>query len=211
MKKKMSHSLFITLEGIEGVGKSTAVETVASTLTSIGKDVLVTREPGGTSIGEQIREILLSRENTSITPVTELFLLLAARNQHLQEVVLPALKLGKCVICDRYIDATFAYQGAGRKLGDSFVSKASALVPDLITPNLTFLLDTTPEIGLKRVGLRGVSDRFEIEANNFFQEVRDCYIRRASEFPHRILLVDASKPLPDVSNQIENHLLDNYS
>jgi dTMP kinase len=202
--------LFITLEGIEGVGKSTAVETVASTMISIGKDVLVTREPGGTSVGEQVREILLSRKNERITPTTELFLLLAARNQHLQEVVIPALKLGKCVICDRYIDATFAYQGAGRKLGDALVSQANALIPDLAIPDLTLLLDATPELGLKRVEMRGLSDRFEIESNTFFENVRDCYLRRASEQPKRILLVDASRTLGEVTSEIKTHLIDKF-
>jgi len=206
----MLNSLFITLEGIEGVGKSTAVETVASTMISIGKDVLVTREPGGTSVGEQVREILLSRKNERITPTTELFLLLAARNQHLQEVVIPALKLGKCVICDRYIDATFAYQGAGRKLGDALVSQANALIPDLPIPDLTLLLDATPELGLKRVEMRGLSDRFEIESNTFFENVRDCYLRRASEQPKRILLVDASRTLGEVTAEIKNHLIDKF-
>ena len=206
----MLNSLFITLEGIEGVGKSTAVETVASTMISIGKDVLVTREPGGTSIGEQVREILLSRKNERITPTTELFLLLAARNQHLQEVVIPALELGKCVICDRYIDATFAYQGAGRKLGDALVSQANALIPDLATPDLTLLLDASPELGLKRVEMRGLSDRFEIESNTFFEDVRSCYLRRAAEQPQRILLVDASKTLGEVTTEIKNHLIDKF-
>ena len=206
----MLNSLFITLEGIEGVGKSTAVETVASTMKSIGKDVLVTREPGGTSIGEQVREILLSRKNERITPTTELFLLLAARNQHLHEVVIPALELGKCVICDRYIDATFAYQGAGRKLGDALVSQANALIPDLAIPDLTLLLDATPELGLKRVEMRGLSDRFEIESNTFFENVRDCYLRRASEQPKRILLVDASRTLGEVTSEIKTHLIDKF-
>jgi dTMP kinase len=206
----MLNSLFITLEGIEGVGKSTAVETVASTMISIGKDVLVTREPGGTSIGEQVREILLSRKNERITPTTELFLLLAARNQHLHEVVIPALELGKCVICDRYIDATFAYQGAGRKLGDALVSQANALIPDLATPDLTLLLDASPELGLKRVEMRGLSDRFEIESNTFFEDVRSCYLRRAAEQPQRILLVDASKTLGEVTTEIKNHLIDKF-
>jgi dTMP kinase len=206
----MLNSLFITLEGIEGVGKSTAVETVASTMISIGKDVLVTREPGGTSIGEQVREILLSRKNERITPTTELFLLLAARNQHLHEVVIPALELGKCVICDRYIDATFAYQGAGRKLGDALVSQANALIPDLATPDLTLLLDASPELGLKRVEMRGLSDRFEIESNTFFEDVRSCYLRRASEQPQRILLVDASRTLGEVTTEIKNHLIDKF-
>jgi len=206
----MLNSLFITLEGIEGVGKTTAVETVASTMISIGKDVLITREPGGTSIGEQIREILLSRKNECITPTTELLLLLAARNQHLQEVVIPALELGKCVICDRYIDATFAYQGAGRKLGDALVSQANALIPDLAMPDLTILLDATPELGLKRVEMRGLSDRFEIESNTFFEDVRGCYLRRASEQPQRILLVDASRTLGEVTAEIKNHLMDKF-
>ena len=206
----MLNSLFITLEGIEGVGKSTAVETVASTMISIGKDVLVTREPGGTSVGEQVREILLSRKNERITPTTELFLLLAARNQHLQEVVIPALELGKCVICDRYIDATFAYQGAGRKLGDTLVSQANALIPNLAIPDLTLLLDATPELGLKRVEKRGLSDRFEIESKNFFEDVRGCYLRRASEQPQRILLVDASRTLNEVTAEITSHLMDKF-
>jgi dTMP kinase len=206
----MINGLFITLEGIEGVGKTTAVETVASAMTAIGKNVVVTREPGGTAAGEQIREILLSRANQEINPITELFLLLAARNQHLQEVVIPALEAGKCVICDRYIDATFAYQGAGRNLGDAIVSQASALIPDLIMPNLTFLLDTTAELGLKRVGMRGLSDRFETETNKFFEIVRNCYLRRASEQPQRIFLIDASRPLEAVSNEIKKRLLERY-
>ena len=155
----MNNYEFITLEGIEGVGKSTAIQVVKKILEGKGRDVIITREPGGTAIGEKIRDILLSTQNNEMSSLSELFLLLAARAQHIDEVVSPALTAGKCVICDRFFDATFAYQGAGRGLDTSIIKAATDLISPFFIPTLTILLDAPVDVGSKRIETRSQTDR----------------------------------------------------
>ena len=199
----MNNYEFITLEGIEGVGKSTAIEVVRRVLEDKGRDVIITREPGGTPIGEKVRDILLSVQNNEMSPVSELFLLLAARAQHLAEVVSPALASGKCVVCDRFFDATFAYQGAGRGLDLSIIKSATDLISPFFIPTLTLLLDAPVEVGFKRIENRGHTDRFEEQNRSFFERIRASYLNRAQLEPKRFCVIDASQSLGEVSNNVE--------
>ncbi|MGR8919647.1 MAG: dTMP kinase [Gammaproteobacteria bacterium] len=194
--------LFITLEGIEGVGKTTAVGTVASVLGGLGHDVLTTREPGGTELGEDIRALVLTPRTAAVAPVTELLLMFAARAQHLAELIEPALDAGRTVICDRFTDATFAYQGGGRGIDQGRIAAAEALVHPHLQPDLTLLLDAPPEIGLARANSRGEADRFEQERVSFFERVRACYLERASAQPARFRVIDATSPVDVVSASI---------
>ena len=199
----MNNYEFITLEGIEGVGKSTAIEVVRRVLEDKGRDVIITREPGGTPIGEKVRDILLSAQNNEMSPVSELFLLLAARAQHLAEVVSPALASGKCVVCDRFFDATFAYQGAGRGLDPSIIKSATDLISPFFIPTLTLLLDAPVEVGFKRIENRGHTDRFEEQNRSSFERIRASYLNRAQLEPKRFCVIDASQSLGEVSNNVE--------
>jgi dTMP kinase len=199
----MSNYEFITLEGIEGVGKSTAIQVVKRVLEDNGRNVIITREPGGTAIGEKVRDILLSTQNDAMSPVSELFLLLAARAQHLAEVVSPALASGNCVVCDRFFDATFAYQGAGRGLDMSIIKSATDLISPFFVPTLTLLLDAPVEVGFKRIESRGKTDRFEEQNRDFFERIRESYLNRARLEPKRFCVIDASQSLVEVSDRIE--------
>ncbi len=199
----MNNYEFITLEGIEGVGKSTAIGVLSQVLQDKGRDVVITREPGGTAIGEKVRDILLSTQNGEMSALSELFLLLAARAQHLAEVVSPALIAGKCVICDRFFDATFAYQGAGRGLDTSIINDATGLISPFFLPTLTFLLDAPVEVGFKRIETRAETDRFEEQNKAFFKRVRASYLNRAQQEPHRFVVIDASQSLGEVTHKIE--------
>ena len=199
----MNNYEFITLEGIEGVGKSTAIQVVKRVLEEMGRDVVITREPGGTAIGEKVRDILLSTQNDAMSPVSELFLLLAARAQHLSEVVSPSLVSGKCVVCDRFFDATFAYQGAGRGLDTSIIKSATELISPFFVPTLTLLLDAPVEVGFKRIENRGHTDRFEEQNKVFFERIRASYLNRARLEPMRFCVIDASQSLGEVGNSIE--------
>ena len=206
----MNNYEFITLEGIEGVGKSTAIQVVRRVLEDKGRDVIITREPGGTAIGEKVRDILLSTQNNEMSPVSELFLLLAARAQHLAEVVSPALASGKCVVCDRFFDATFAYQGAGRGLDISIIKSATDLISPFFIPTLTLLLDAPVEVGFQRIKNRGHTDRFEEQNRVFFERIRASYLNRARLEPKRFCVIDASQSLGEVSNSIELILQDKF-
>ncbi len=206
----MKNYEFITLEGIEGVGKSTAIQVVKRILEEKGRDVVITREPGGTAIGEKVRDILLSTQNNEMSPVSELFLLLAARAQHLAEVVSPALASGKCVVCDRFFDATFAYQGAGRGLDISIIKSATDLISPFFIPTLTLLLDAPVEVGFQRIKNRGHTDRFEEQNRVFFERIRASYLNRARLEPKRFCVIDASQSLGEVSNSIELILQDKF-
>ena len=206
----MNNYEFITLEGIEGVGKSTAIQVVRRVLEDKGRDVIITREPGGTAIGEKVRDILLSTQNNEMSPVSELFLLLAARAQHLAEVVSPALASGKCVVCDRFFDATFAYQGAGRGLDTSIIKSATELISPFFVPTLTLLLDAPVEVGFERIENRGHTDRFEEQNKVFFERIRASYLNRARLEPKRFCVIDASQSLGEVSNSIELILQDKF-
>ena len=191
-------SFFITFEGIEGCGKSTQVQLLAKALTSRDMDVVVTREPGGCAIADQIRNILLDAANSGLTPSAELLLYAAARAQHVAEVVRPALQAGRMVICDRFTDATVAYQGYGRGLDLATIARLNADASGGTRPDLTILLDCPVEIGLKRAFARINStagareERFELESTQFHQRVRDGYLTLAAEQPERFAVVDGS-------------------
>ncbi len=207
----MNNYEFITLEGIEGVGKSTAIQVFKRFLEDNGRNVVITREPGGTAIGEKIRDILLSTQNDAMSPVSELFLLLAARAQHLAEVVSPALASGNCVVCDRFFDATYAYQGAGRGLDMSIIKSATDLISPFFVPTLTLLLDAPVEVGFKRIKSRGKTDRFEEQNRDFFERIRESYLNRARLEPKRFCVIDASQSLVEVSDRIELVLKEKFS
>ena len=172
---------FITVEGIEGVGKTTNIEFILQQLRGLGKDVVVTREPGGTPLGEAIRGLLLDPEYTGMSPDCELQLMFAARAEHLARVIKPAMEAGQWVLCDRFTDATWAYQGGGRGLDAGKIARLEDLVQGDFRPDLTLLLDVPVEIGLERAGKRGKLDRFEQETVDFFERVRQAYLDMARQ------------------------------
>ena len=197
----MSHGLFITLEGGEGAGKTTSLAFVRAVLEQAGKNVIRTREPGGTPLGEKIRELLLHGQDERQVD-TELLLMFAARNEQLARVVRPALATGAVVICDRFTDATYAYQGAGRGAPDARIRLLEEWVQQGLRPDLTLLLDIPVEQGLARAGQRGAPDRFEREQVDFFERVRYAYLAAAAREPQRIKIIDAAQDLPQVQRQL---------
>lgn len=190
---------FITFEGTEGVGKSTQIATAAQTLRELGVDCIVTREPGGTPMAEAIRELLLAPRDEVVNDLTELLLMFAARAQHLHTLILPALNKGQWVLCDRFTDATFAYQGGGRGVPSERIALLENLVQGDVRPDYVVLLDAPVETGMNRARQRGELDRFEQEAVSFFQRIRDTYLARAAAAPSRYRIVDAAAPLGEVS------------
>ena len=197
--------LFITIEGIECVGKSTNTKFIANYLKKRGIKTHQTREPGGTLLAEKIRNILLFQENENISPLSELFLLFAARDANIQQVVKPALQDGRWVICDRFTDASFAYQGYGRELGYETVATFKEIVHANFDPDITFLLDAPLNVIKGRRKLNA-NDRFESESDVFFNKVRNGYLEIADRFTKRVKVIDASKPIQDVQTQIVKHL-----
>jgi dTMP kinase len=195
---------FITLEGGEGAGKSTNQEYIRERLQAAGIVVNVTREPGGTPLGEGIRSLLLDPANTAMHADTELLLMFAARAQHLHALVLPALARGEWVLCDRFTDATYAYQGGGRGLDMQRIAQLETWVQAGFQPYRTLLFDLPVEIGLQRAGERGVLDRFEQEQKAFFERVRAAYLVRAKVFPQRFRVIDAARDLGDVQAQLDS-------
>lgn len=196
---------FITVEGIEGVGKSTNLSFVANELRRAGRVVVETREPGGTPLGERIRELLLTPA-TRIGPLTELLLMFAARATHLDEVIRPALVSGKWVVCDRFTDASYAYQGGGRGVATATINTLAGLVHGDLRPSLTLLLDAPLEISSERQLGRAHRDRFELESKAFFARVRQVYLARAAGDPQRVKLLDASQSLVGVQAAIRDAL-----
>ena len=194
---------FITIEGGEGAGKSTAQTFLAEKLTALGISVLQTREPGGTPLAEAIRRNLLSVDEEAPVEMAELLLVFAARAQHLAKVIEPALEQGKWVLCDRFTDATYAYQGTGRGLSAELIGKLEALVQGDRRPDTVILLDMPPQIGLGRARARGALDRFEQEEQAFFERVRQGYLERAAAFPDRYVVVDATQELSEVQRSLE--------
>ncbi len=188
---------FITLEGIEGVGKSTNLEFVGDYLRQRGCRVVVTREPGGTPIGERIRELLLDPAS-SLPAMSELLLMFAARAAHLEQVVRPALASGQWVVCDRFTDATYAYQGGGRGVPAQKIEWLEQIVQGELRPDLTLLLDAAPQVARERQTGRGTPDRFEREAETFFARVRTAYLMRARQEPGRVRIIAAERPLAEV-------------
>lgn len=198
----MSRGRFITLEGGEGVGKSTNLRFIQHLLAQKQIDVLLTREPGGTELAEKIRQLLLEKHREAITPQAELLLVFAARAQHIQHVILPALTQGKWVLSDRFTDATYAYQGGGRNMDNQIIAWLENTVQGELRPDLTLLLDAPVETGLLRARHRGKLDRFESEQLDFFERVRQAYLARARQNPRRYAIIDAAMPLVEVQNQI---------
>lgn len=198
--------LFITLEGPEGAGKSTNRDYLAERLASAGCEVLLTREPGGTPLAERIRELLLEPSAEPMAADTELLLVFAARAQHLAKVIRPALAAGKVVLCDRFTDATYAYQGGGRGLSLERIALLENFVQGSLRPDLTLVFDLPVEIGLARAAARGRLDRFEQEAQGFFEAVRQTYLARARLAPERYRLLDAAQPLDAVQAQLDRLL-----
>lgn len=198
----MTPARFITLEGGEGVGKSTNLQFIQQLLLERQVKVVVTREPGGTGLAEKIRSLLLEKSDESITSQAELLLMFAARAQHIQHVILPALQQGCWVLCDRFTDATYAYQGGGRNMDAHMISWLEQCVQGGLRPDLTLLLDAPVEIGMRRAINRGKLDRFETEKIDFFQRVRQAYLQRASLDQNRYKIIDAGLPLIEVQAQI---------
>ena len=196
--------LFITVEGGEGVGKSTNIAFLEKHLKDHGVDLVVTREPGGTPLAESIRNLLLQDESESIGVITELLLMFAARAQHIQQVIEPALAAGQWVLCDRFTDATYAYQSGGRQIDSRKVQQLEQLVQGELRPDYTLLLDAPVEIGMARARGRGELDRFEQEKLDFFERVRRTYLKLAQESSGRFRIVDASVSLTDVQAQLND-------
>lgn len=194
---------FITLEGIEGVGKSTNLQFVADLLAAKGHEVEVTREPGGTPLAEQVRDVVIQRTGETVPAAAELLLMFAARAIHLQNRIIPALESGSWVLCDRFTDATYAYQGGGRGADKAWIGELEVRVQGSLRPDLTLLLDASPEVGLSRANRRSVADRFESERLAFFERVRAAYLERAQAEPARIRVIDADAPLDAVQAEIE--------
>lgn len=202
----MQRGKFLTIEGTEGVGKSTNLAFVRTWLEARGIDVVVTREPGGTPLAEEIRGLLLSKRDESFDETAELLMVFAARAQHLARVITPALARGAWVLSDRFTDATYAYQGGGRGLNKKTIEQLEELVQGELRPDLTLILDIDVEVGLNRARQRGELDRFESEAIVFFERVRAAYRQRAESSPGRYALVDAGKTLEEVQIEIDQVL-----
>ncbi len=195
---------FITIEGGEGAGKSTAQVRLRATLESRGISVVCTREPGGTPLAESIRQTLLEVRGEAPVEMAELLLIFASRAQHLVKVIEPALAAGKWVICDRFTDATFAYQGAARGLSYELISTLERLVQGGRQPDAVILMDLQPHIGMERAKSRGALDRFEQEQDQFYERVRSGYLARVRENPARYTVIDAEQQLEFVHNELDN-------
>jgi dTMP kinase len=193
---------FITLEGIEGAGKSTQLEVVRACLEERGISVMTSREPGGTPIAERIRSVLLDPQSQGMAADTELLLMFAARAEHLAQSILPALRRGTWVVCDRFTDATYAYQGGGRGIDTDRIAVLEKYVQGSLRPDLTILLDLDVSAGLARAGRRSAPDRFESETIRFFEGVRQAYLERAARYPERIRVIDARGNALAVGDQV---------
>ena len=193
---------FITVEGIEGVGKSTNIAFIADWLKQQGYSVIQTREPGGTPFAEELRELLLRRRDEKVSENSELLLMFAARAQHLEQLIKPALEAGDWVLSDRFIDATYAYQGGGRGVALDKIAQLEDFVQGDFRPSLTLILDASPAVGMARVARRGQEDRFESERIDFFERVRAIYLERARQAPERYAVINAELALEQVQAQI---------
>ena len=198
----MSKGRFITIDGVEGAGKSTQIDLICSYLQRKGIDVVRTREPGGTDVGEKIRSVLLDVDNQEMHSDTELLLMFSSRNELIQNKIIPALNNGSWVVSDRFTDASFAYQGGGRMLNLDRISKLEEWVLGDFKPDLTLLLDINVELGMTRIEARAAKDRIELEERAFFERVRSVFISRSEAFPERIKLIDASGKIDDIHEKI---------
>ncbi len=197
---------FITVEGIEGAGKSSNLDFVQSQLEAEGKTLVRTREPGGTVLGEEVRALLLGHRDGGMDESAELLLMFAARAEHLSRIIRPALERGDWVLCDRFTDATYAYQGGGRGLNVAMITRLEELVQGGMRPDLTLLLDLPVDIGLQRAHTRSAPDRFEQEEAAFFERVREAYLEIAERQPARVRRIDTAQALSAVQGQIETVL-----
>ena len=204
-------SYFITFEGGEGVGKSTQCQLLARRLQDmLKKNVIQTREPGGTELGEALRGVLLDPNVPPMHEMSELLLMFAGRAEHLARVIKPALANGNIVICDRFTDASFAYQGGGRGVDIKQIAQLENLVQGSFTPDLTFLLDLDPEIGLSRAAKRSAKDRFEQEKLQFFQRVRAAYLHRAQSETRRFCVIDANAGIEEIADRVFNRVCEKF-
>ena len=197
---------FITVEGGEGAGKTTQLAFIREYLERAGYQVVLTREPGGTALGEEIRALLLGHRHDGMTPATETLLMFAARAEHLKRVIRPALAAGCWVLCDRFTDATYAYQGGGRGVSPERIAVLEDWVQGELRPDLTLLFDLPVAAGLERAGRRGAADRFEREKADFFERVRAAYLERAWRDPDRHRIVNAARPVETVRTEMESIL-----
>jgi len=203
-----THAKFITLEGSEGVGKTSNMEFIKTLLDKANIAYIETREPGGTPLGEALRNTLLGEDFKGMADDTELLLMFAARAEHVAKVIRPALENGQWVLCDRFTDSTFAYQGGGRQLDVNRIAGLEQWVLGDLRPDLTLLLDAPVEVGRERAGKRSAPDRFEQERDAFFNRVRETYLQRAKNDPDRMKVIDASRDLETVISQVKDVLVD---
>lgn len=201
-----NRGLFITLEGVEGAGKSTQLAFIRDYLVNAGVDLVLTREPGGTELGEEIREILLKPREAGMHALTELMLIFAARTEHIEQKITHSLNQGYWVLCDRFTDATYAYQGGGRGLSMGTIELLENLVQGDLRPDATIYLDLPVEVGLKRASDRGQLDRFEQEKADFFHRVREMYLKRSRQHPDTYHVINANTGVKSVSGQIRQLL-----
>ncbi|HIP94456.1 MAG TPA: dTMP kinase [Leucothrix sp.] len=204
--KKQERGLFITFEGVEGAGKTTNISFIAEKIRKAGHQILLTREPGGTTTGEAIRKILISKELPEMHHITELLLMFAARSEHVHRKILPALEQGTWVLCDRFTDASYAYQGAGRGIESEKIRMLENLAQDTLRPDFTFLFDLEANIGLARAQSRGETDRFEQQHIDFFNRIRLRYLEMAKAEPQRFRFIAAQHELKHVQQQITQKL-----
>jgi len=199
---------FISVEGQDGAGKTTNIELICNELESKNIDYIATREPGGTPLGESIRDILLSRSELDIMPMSELLLMFAARAQHLESIIMPALNKGAWVVCDRFTDASYAYQGGGHGINSNVIKELAIMVQGGLQPDITFLLDVDAAMGESRVNTRNEEkDRFEMQKIDFKQRVRGAYLQLAKSQSERIKLIDAGQEIETVKTQIKTNLI----
>ena len=198
----MGAGKFITIEGGEGAGKSTNISFIKDYLEQQKLEVVFTREPGGTPLSERLRDILLDKNETEMSSDTELLLMFAARAQHLDEVILPAINEGKWVVCDRFTDATYAYQGGGRGIDVERIATLENWVQGDIRPDMTIIFDLPIDVGLSRASSRSQPDRFEQESIDFFTRVRNAYLQRADQNPERYSIIDAEPDLETVQKNL---------
>ena len=202
----MTKGKFITIDGVEGAGKSTQIDLICSYLHQKGIEVVRTREPGGTAVGEKIRSVLLDVENQEMHSDTELLLMFSSRNELIQNKIIPALNKGFWVVSDRFTDASFAYQGGGRMLNLDRIDKLADWVLGDFKPDLTLFLDVSVEVGMERIESRAAKDRIELEERAFFERVRSVFVSRSEAFPDRIKLIDANDSVEGIQSKIRAYI-----
>jgi len=198
----MERGKFISVEGIEGVGKSTNIDVLVQRIEAAGHKVLTTREPGGTPFAEEIRDILMNRSDEPVPEIAEVLLMFAARSFNVNNIIIPALEAGTWVVCDRFTDSTRAYQGGGRGIPMETIDSVASWVHGDTWPDVTILLDAPVEIGMERAGRRSAPDRFEQERHDFFQRVRECYLQIATSEPNRFVVIDTTRSIGEVRNDV---------